>query len=189
MKIPQISTYLVILFTSLNFITAQNKALSAITSGVYTVNNDNSGIKEVIDTDNHKTLLAAFKATNLEALLNESGDFTIFAPSDLAFSKFSQSKLQAMLSSDDKKQLKSLLKYHIVAGKLTASKILKALCRGKGRTTFTTIQGDKITATMQGIDIILTDKIGNSAKITVADSTNANGVMHEIDSVILPTRI
>jgi len=188
MKIPQIVTYLIIVFFCLNLITAQSKVLSSIPSSVYVVEHSN-GIEDVIDTDNHKTLLAAFKATDLEELLSESGDFTIFAPSDVAFSKFSQSKLQAMLSSDDKVQLKSLLKYHIVAGKLTASKILKALCRGKGKTTFTTIQGDKITATMQGLDIVLTDKLGNSAKITVADSTNANGVMHEIDSVILPARI
>jgi uncharacterized surface protein with fasciclin (FAS1) repeats len=188
MKIPQIVTYLVIVFSCLNITTAQNNVLSSIPTGVYIVG-DNDGIEEVIDTDNHKTLLAAFKATDLKELLSESGDFTIFAPSDLAFSKFSQTKLQAMLSSDDKNQLKSVLKYHIVAGKLTASKILKALCRGKGKTTFTTIHGDKITASMQGLDIILTDKIGNTAKITVADSTNANGVMHEIDSVILPGRI
>lgn len=188
MKIPQIVTYLVLLFFSLNFCIAQKNPLSTIPSGVYDAK-ENTAIKEAIGTDNHKTLLAAFNATDLEEVLEESGPFTIFAPSDIAFSKFSQSKLQAMLNSDDKNQLKSVLKYHIVAGKLTASKILKALCRGKGRTTFTTIQGDKITATMRGLDIILTDAMGNSAKITVADSTRGNGVVHEIDSVILPTRI
>ncbi|WP_394971625.1 fasciclin domain-containing protein [uncultured Croceitalea sp.] len=188
MKIPQIVTCLVVVLLSFNFATAQNNKLTIISSGVYKENN-NTDIEKAIDTDNHKTLLAAYKATDLKDMLNESGPFTIFAPSDNAFSKFSKSRFQSMLNSDDKNQLKAVLKYHIVPGKLTASKILKALCRGKGKTTFTTIQGDKITATMRGLDIILTDNMGNSAKITVADTTQGNGVMHEIDSVILPTRI
>ena len=176
MRFPQITAYLFIAFISVNLCNAQEVSY-------------NKDLTESINTDNHKTLLAAFKATDLEQLLDKSVPFTIFAPSDNAFSKFSQSKLKELLNSDDKNQLETLLKYHIVAGKLTASHILKALCRGKGRTTFTTIQGNKIIATMSGLDIVLTDSTGNSAKITVADSTRGNGVMHEIDSVILPTRI
>jgi uncharacterized surface protein with fasciclin (FAS1) repeats len=188
MRIPQIVPCLVIALLCFNLISAQNRSLSTIPSST-DVGTENTDIEEAIDTENHKTLLAAYKSTDLKDMLDKSGPFTIFAPSDNAFSKFSKTRLHSMLNSDDKNQLKSVLKYHIVPGKLTASKILKALCRGKGKTTFTTIQGDKITATMRGLDIILTDSMGNSAKITVADSTQGNGVMHEIDSVILPTRI
>ena len=71
----------------------------------------------------------------------------------------------------------------------SASKILKALCRGNGVATFTTLQGTKITATMDGVDIVLTDGFGNSAKITKADSKQCNGVIHVIDSVITPGKI
>ena len=76
-----------------------------------------------------------------------------------------------------------------MAGKLSASKILKAISRGEGKATFTTIQGNKIKASMNGIDIILTDTYGNKAKIVLADSNQSNGVIHEIDSVFLPVKI
>ncbi|GMN09076.1 fasciclin domain-containing protein [Croceitalea sp. MTPC9] len=188
MKIPHKIAYLSLAFFCLNFSFAQNTDLNTSRSEVYKTESNNH-IQEAIATENHKTLIAALKSTDLEESLDENVPFTIFAPSDIAFSKLSPSKLKELLNSDDKNELKSVLKYHIVAGKLTASKILKALCRGKGKATFTTIQGNKITATMRGLDIILTDSMGNSAKITVADSTQGNGVMHEIDSVILPTRI
>ena len=63
------------------------------------------------------------------------------------------------------------------------------MCRGKGKASFTTVQGDELTATMQGVDIILTDNLGNTAKITTADSNQSNGVIHEIDSVIRPGKL
>ena len=190
MKTTQIFTYVFAVFLINNICTAQEKFTSE-SSEKSNCNIQNTTIEETIDGDNHKTLLAAVQATDIERLLDENIPFTIFAPSDHAFSKFSQSKLKEMLNSDDKNELETLLKYHIVAGKYTASTILRELCKGSGTTNFTTIQGNEITATMSGIDIILTDGMGNSAKITVADTTTTTGnsIMHEIDSVILPTRI
>lgn len=188
MKFPCLVTCFILFFLSFNLTTAQSKRLNLISSSIYT-SLGNTDIEEAIGTEHHKTLLAAYKSTNLSDMLDQSGPFTIFAPSDMAFSKFSKATLYAMLNSVDKNKLKSVLKYYIVPGKLTASKILRALCRGKGKTTFTTVQGDKIMATMCGLDIVLTDGKGNSAKITVADSTRGNGIMHEIDSVILPTTL
>ena len=140
-------------------------------------------------SDNHKLLAAAVKATDIDDILAESGPFTVFAPSDAAFQRFSADKLQQLMSSNDKSKLKSLVSYHIVAGKLTASRILKALCRGNGKASFTTIQGKKLQAHMEGYDIILTDPLGNTAKITQADVNQQNGVVHEIDSVIVPTQM
>ncbi|MEM9363677.1 MAG: fasciclin domain-containing protein [Bacteroidota bacterium] len=140
-------------------------------------------------SSNHKLLTAAVKATDIDDILSKSGPFTVFAPSDAAFQRFSADKLEQLMSSSDKSKLKSLLSYHIVAGKLTASRILKALCRGNGRTSFTTIQGKKLQAHMEGYDIILTDPLGNTAKITQADVNQQNGVVHEIDSVIVPTQM
>ena len=188
MKIPHAVTYLLIAFYSLNSSFSQNKNQESTIQKTYGVV-ENSAIQDAIASDNHKTLIAAFKSTDLDQLIDESIPFTIFAPSDVAFSKLSPRRLRNLLDSDDKNELIAVLKYHIVAGKLTASKILRALCRGKGEATFTTIQGNKIKATMAGLDIILTDSLGNSAKITAADATRGNGIMHEIDSVILPTRI
>jgi uncharacterized surface protein with fasciclin (FAS1) repeats len=141
------------------------------------------------DSGNHTFLLAAIKATDMETILDQEGPFTVFAPSDSAFDKLSPTDMEFLLLPENKKELRSLLTYHIVAGNLTASKILKALCDGRGRASFTTVQGTKITATMKGLDIILTDSLGNSAKITTADANQCNGVIHEIDRVILPQKI
>ncbi len=129
------------------------------------------------------------KAADLEETLGYDGPFTVFAPSDKAFEKFSIGKVTQLLSPENKEDLKALLTYHIIAGKLTASQILKAMCRGNGRAVFTTVQGKEIVATMEGIDIVLTDDFGNSARITTADANQCNGVIHEIDSVIVPRQM
>ncbi|NHF59263.1 fasciclin domain-containing protein [Flavobacteriaceae bacterium TP-CH-4] len=153
------------------------------------MNPEESIITNTKNSDNHKTLLTAVRAANLEAILGSEGPFTVFAPSDRAFNKFSKDRITRLMKPENKKELHALLTYHIVAGNITASHILKAMCRGKGKATFTTVQGDIITATMNGIDIILTDSSGNTAKITSADANQCNGVIHEIDSVILPGKI
>ena len=150
---------------------------------------ENSIVESTADSGHHYTLLEVVKAANLEKILNEDGPFTVFAPSDMAFKKLSKVSLKELLLPENKKELLSLLTYHIVAGNITASKILKALCNGNGKASFTTVQGDKIFASMDGLDIVLTDKSGNKAKITSADSTQCNGVIHEIDSVILPNSL
>lgn len=135
-------------------------------------------------------LLAAVKATDIDEILKKSGPFTVFAPSDAAFQRFSSDKLEKLMNSNDKSKLKTLLSYHIVAGKLTASRILKAMCRGNGKASFTTIQGKKLQAHMEGFDIVLTDSLGNTARIVQADVSQHNDdIVHEIDSVIVPTQM
>ncbi|MGB5555374.1 MAG: fasciclin domain-containing protein [Flavobacteriaceae bacterium] len=150
---------------------------------------EKSIITNTESSKNHKTLLAAMRAADLEDVLSYDGPYTVFAPSDLAFKKLSNREISELLRPENKRKLHELVTYHIVAGKLSASKILRAMCSGNGKATFTTVQGDDITATMNGIDIVLTDSHGNIAKITVADVDQCNGVIHEIDSVILPSKI
>lgn len=152
-------------------------------------NPDNSILTNTERSANHQTLLAAMRATELDHLLDFDGPYTVFAPSDQAFSELTVTEITELLRPENKKKLHELVSYHIVAGKLSASKILLAMCRGNGRATFTTVQGEEITATMKGIDIILTDCLGNQAKIVLADADQCNGVIHEIDSVILPRKI
>jgi len=151
---------------------------------------DNSLSYPADKLDNHKILLSAVNATELGALLEKSGPFTIFAPSDAAFAKFSNNKINELINAKDKSALKSLLTYHIVAGQLTASRILRAMSRGNGTASFTTVQGKKLQAHLDGYDIVLTDPVGNTARITTADlNMENNGVVHEIDSVILPAQM
>ncbi|RKN81474.1 fasciclin domain-containing protein [Ulvibacterium marinum] len=147
---------------------------------------EKSIISNTENSKNHRTLSAVIKAADLEETLGYDGPFTVFAPSDKAFEEFSLRKALHLLDSENKEDLKALLTYHIIAGKFTTSQILRAMCRGNGRATFTTVQGKEVVVTMEGIDIVLTDDFGNSAKITTADANQCNGVIHEIDSVIVP---
>ena len=128
----------------------------------------------------------ASRVIEMEEVLDVSGPFTVFAPTNTAFAKLSPEELSELFEEENRKRLKDLLTDHIVAGNITASKILKAMCRGAGKASFTTVQGKKIFATMEGTDIVLTDGKGNQAKITTADSGHRNGVIHQIDSVIVP---
>ncbi|WP_394748596.1 fasciclin domain-containing protein [Spongiimicrobium salis] len=151
--------------------------------------NEKTIIKSTEGSEDHTTLLAALKAADLEEVLDSEGPFTVFAPSDKAFKKLPQGKITALLKPGNKEALKDLVSYHIVAGNLSAAKILKAMCRGRGTATFTTVQGNKITASMKGLDIVLTDDFGNTAIITMADANQCNGVIHVIDRVIQPKKI
>ncbi len=142
-----------------------------------------------VETGNHTTLLSALEASDMDGMLEGDAPFTVFAPSDKAFNKLSSEKIKELLKPENKKELQDVVAYHMVAGNLSASKILRALDRGKGTASFTTVQGNKIKASMEGLDIILSDGLGNKAKITVADGDQCNGVLHIIDSVILPRQL
>ena len=132
------------------------------------------------------TLMAALKATDLMSILEDKGSFTVFAPSDAAFNNMGEQEIQQLLKPENKQLLRDLMAYHIVAGKLTAARILKALCAGEGAATFTTVQGEEILANLEGTDIILTDCSGNQARIVSADTARRNMVFHRIDKVVLP---
>ncbi|SIQ60523.1 fasciclin domain-containing protein [Maribacter ulvicola] len=153
------------------------------------VPSEKSIIERTESFENHSTLLNALRVTNLDKVLDYTGDFTFFAPSNLAFEKLSKETIDKLYNPKNRKALKAMLSYHIIADKLSASKILKAMCRGNGIAEFTTIQGEKITATMKGVEIVLTDISGNSAVITAADSNQSNGIIHEVDTVFIPEKI
>ncbi|MEM9000849.1 MAG: fasciclin domain-containing protein [Bacteroidota bacterium] len=167
---------------------AQHKSLNALPVGFYL--HPKKSIAQTTSDAEEYTILSSFvKAADLEEILDQQGPFTIFAPSDNAFSKLPENTVNHLIETGNKKSIKAILTYHIVAGKLTASKILRALCQGEGYATFTTVHGTKIKASISGTDIVLIDAFGNSAKITAADSNQSNGVLHEIDRVVLPIKI
>lgn len=186
MKYKVSSVSLILLFLSFSTL-AQNS--HSDTEFRNKMDPDKSIIRNTETSENHKTLLAVMKATDLEDILSYSGPFTVFAPSDLAFENLSNTTIAELMHPSNKRELHALMTYHIIAGKFSASKILRAMCRGKGKASFTTVQGDELIATMEGVDIILTDNFGNTAKITTADSNQCNGVIHEIDSVIRPSKL
>lgn len=180
LKFPRLALLLLVGFNA----AAQNNIKPSLS-----MDPDKSILKNAEDSGNHQFLLAAVKVSDLETILDTSGPFTVFAPSDLNFDSEAHKKLTELVRIKNADELQSLVGYHIVAGHLSASKILKALCSGKGKASFTTITGDKLVATMKGLDIILTDKHGNQSVITKADKNQCNGVMHEIDSISRPIKI
>lgn len=130
----------------------------------------------------------ALDLTSLGELLKDSGPYTVFAPSNAAFDKLGTFAGEGLAEAEYNQKLRDILAYHIVAGELTASRILKALCRGKGIATFTTILGEPLLASIEGTDIILTDCLGNRARIVQADTARESLLYHEIDTVVLPSQ-
>ncbi|WP_255569592.1 MULTISPECIES: fasciclin domain-containing protein [unclassified Cellulophaga] len=171
------SPLLVLLTLAMLSVNAQKK------NSITKMDPEKSILKNTEDSGNHQLLMAAVHVSELETLLDGEAQFTVFAPSDVNFDSTTKARITDLVRVKNKKEIQSILGYHIIAGKLTASRILKALCSGKGRATFTTISGDTLVATMKGLDIILTDKYGQQSIITKADATQCNGVIHVIDSV------
>ncbi len=150
---------------------------------------EKSILEHTASLEKHSTFLKVLKPTNLDQVLAYNGEFTVFAPSNMAFEKLSKITIDTLLDPKNKNVLKSIVSYHIIADKLSASTILRAMCRGNGTAKFTTMQGEKIMASMRGLDILLTDKNGNQAIIIAADSNQSNGIIHEIDTVFLPAKM
>jgi len=143
-------------------------------------------IENAVNSKDHTTLVAAVKAAGLVETLESKGPFTVFAPTNAAFAKLPKGTVETLLKPENKKQLQTILTYHVVAGKMNAVDIDKAIKAGKGKATLKTVSGGTLTAWMKGKDLYITDENGKSAKVTIADVNQSNGVIHVVDVVLLP---
>ena len=134
----------------------------------------------------HKTLVAAVKAAGLVDTLNGPGPFTVFAPTDDAFAKLPAGTVETLVKPENKDTLVKILTYHVVSGKVSAKELEKMIKKGGGKATLKTVQGEDLTATTSGDKIILTDAKGGTATVTTADVFQSNGVIHVIDTVLMP---
>jgi uncharacterized surface protein with fasciclin (FAS1) repeats len=134
----------------------------------------------------HKTLVAAVKAAGLVDTLNSPGPFTVFAPTDDAFAKLPAGTVEMLVKPENKDTLVKILTYHVVAGKVSAKELEKMIKKGGGKAMLKTVQGEDITATISGDKIMLTDAKGGTATVTTADVFQSNGVIHVIDTVLMP---
>ena len=134
----------------------------------------------------HTTLVAAVKAAGLVETLSGPGPFTVFAPTNAAFEKLPAGTVDGLLKPAAKADLAKILTYHVVAGNMTAEQLSAAIKSGNGKAELTTVQGDKLTATEAGGKIMLTDSKGGKSVVTQADVTQSNGVIHVVDTVLLP---
>ncbi|MBN8263563.1 MAG: fasciclin domain-containing protein [Xanthomonadales bacterium] len=136
---------------------------------------------------NLSTLVAAVKAADLVGTLQGAGPFTVFAPTDDAFAKLPAGTVDGLLKPEKKADLAGLLTYHVVAGNVDAAALAQQIEAGGGSATLTTVQGATLTAKSDGMGgITLTDGKGGTAKVTTADVRQSNGVVHVIDSVLMP---
>ena len=160
-------------------------ALSLIFTGF--ANAQTSDVVDVaISSKDHTTLVAAVKAADLVTTLKSKGPFTVFAPSNSAFDKLPKGTVENLLKPESKEALVKLLTYHVVAGNLKASDVLAAIKAGKGKAVVKTVQGENLTASLENGKVILTDEKGGRAVVTATDLTASNGVVHVIDSVVMP---
>ncbi|MEO6805433.1 MAG: fasciclin domain-containing protein [Edaphobacter sp.] len=134
----------------------------------------------------HKTLVAAVKAAGLVDTLNSPGPFTVFAPTDDAFAKLPAGTVETLVKPENKDTLVKILTYHVVAGRISSRELERMIKKGDGKATLKTVQGEDLTATMSDGHIMLTDAKGGMATITTADVFQSNGVIHVIDTVLMP---
>jgi uncharacterized surface protein with fasciclin (FAS1) repeats len=143
-------------------------------------------VQNAANSKDHTTLVAAVKAAGLVDTLEGAGPFTVFAPVNAAFDKLPAGTVDTLLKPENKDQLVKVLTYHVVAGKVSSQELVKMIKDGGGKAELKTVEGGKLTATLQGGKVVLTDEKGGMATVTIADVYQSNGVIHVVDSVLLP---
>ena len=143
-------------------------------------------IDNAVNSKDHTTLVTAVKAADLVETLKGKGPFTVFAPTNAAFDMLPAGTVETVLKPENKGMLTKVLTYHVVAGNMDAKKIMKAIKKGKGKAMFKTVAGGMLTAMMEGNTLVLTDEKGGQSRVTVADVRQSNGVIHVVDTVLMP---
>ena len=143
-------------------------------------------VDNAVNSADHTTLVAAVKAAGLVETLKGKGPFTVFAPTNDAFDKLPAGTVAMLVKPENKAMLTKILTYHVLAGRFDSKAIAKNIKKGHGTATFTTVSGDKLMASMSGSDLILRDEKGGTSRVTIGNVYQSNGVIHVVDSVLLP---
>jgi len=143
-------------------------------------------VENAVNSKDHTTLVAAVKAAGLVETLAGKGPFTVFAPVNSAFDALPAGTVNALLKPENKPMLTKVLTYHVVAGNFVSRAIAKAIKMGRGKAEFTTVSGGKLWASMDGDSLIVTDEKGGRSRVSIANVRQSNGVIHVVDSVLLP---
>ena len=143
-------------------------------------------VENAVNSPIHTTLVAAVKAAGLVDTLSSKGPFTVFAPTNDAFAKLPAGTVDTLVKPENKATLTKILTYHVVPGRIDSKQLLKDIKKGHGTATLTTVEGEPLTFTAAGGVITITDAKGGTATVTTADVYQSNGVIHVIDSVLMP---
>jgi uncharacterized surface protein with fasciclin (FAS1) repeats len=143
-------------------------------------------VDNAVNSRDHTTLVAAVKAAGLVDTLKSAGPFTVFAPTNMAFSALPAGTVDTLLKPENKATLTQVLTYHVVPGRIDAAALSQQIKAGGGRAALKTASGGTLVASMRGNDVLITDSKGNAAVVTTSDVYQSNGVIHVVDKVLLP---
>jgi uncharacterized surface protein with fasciclin (FAS1) repeats len=143
-------------------------------------------VANAVNSKDHTTLVAAVKAAGLVETLQSDGPFTVFAPVNAAFDKLPEGTVASLLKPENKATLTKILTYHVLAGKFSSKDVVALIKANGGKASVKTVAGATITLMLQGKKLVITDEKGNTATVTIADVNQSNGVIHVIDTVLLP---
>ncbi|MEO7505001.1 MAG: fasciclin domain-containing protein [Sphingomicrobium sp.] len=143
-------------------------------------------VQNAVNSKDHTTLVAAVKAAGLVDTLSSKGPFTVFAPTNAAFAKLPAGTVDTLVMPENKATLTKILTYHVVAGRITAGQINSLAMRHHGTATLKTVQGESLRFRKAGKGWQVIDAKGGRANITIANVMQSNGVIHVIDSVLMP---
>ena len=161
-------------------------AIAQVTVGGAPMYANKDIVDNAVNSKEHTTLVAAVKAAGLVDTLKSPGPFTVFAPTNTAFSALPAGTVDTLLKPENKGKLSGVLTYHVVPGKLSAADLMKQIEAGGGKATLKTAAGGTLTATASGKTVNITDESGGTSKVTIADVNQSNGVIHVVDKVLLP---
>ena len=143
-------------------------------------------IDNAVNSKDHTTLVAAVKAAGLVDTLKGKGPFTVFAPTNDAFAKLPAGTVDTLLKPENKDTLTKILTYHVVAGKMDSKALAKKIKVGNGTAELKTVSGGTLKVMMSGGNVVVQDEKGGTATVTIADVYQKNGVIHVVDSVLMP---
>jgi uncharacterized surface protein with fasciclin (FAS1) repeats len=143
-------------------------------------------VDNAVNSKDHTTLVTAVKAAGLVDTLKSKGPFTVFAPTNEAFNKLPKGTVETLVKPESKKTLSGILTYHVVPGDYTSDKLAKAIKAGGGSAKLKTANGAKLTVKMEGDSVVVVDTKGGKSTVTIADVKQSNGVIHVVDTVLMP---
>jgi uncharacterized surface protein with fasciclin (FAS1) repeats len=143
-------------------------------------------VENAVNSKDHTTLVAAVKAAGLVDTLSSKGPFTVFAPTNAAFARLPAGTVETLVKPENKATLTTILTYHVVPGRITAGQIMSLAARHHGTATLKTVQGENLRFKKSGSAWTVIDAKGGSARITIANVMQSNGVIHVIDRVLMP---
>jgi uncharacterized surface protein with fasciclin (FAS1) repeats len=144
-------------------------------------------IENAVNSKDHTTLVAAVKAAGLVETLQSPGPFTVFAPTNAAFAKLPKGTVEALLRPEMREKLVAVLTYHVVPGRISAKDMMEAAKQNGGKAKYKTVEGEELTVESKGNTLTIWDNKGNASKVTIQNVFQSNGVIHVVDTVLLPS--